>query len=211
VGRRLIVDKIDTPYDEYGIVDKRELLARVMGSVATNHIWKGTYEGPHHIMWPRYAYQMISPKSFRPRATHFRGSPSLKVILPRQLHDYLHIVTDPPVVPSNDVMMQYAKEQFQVQRLYDTIRFHGALHLDQKTPEERENIQWQTMLDKLESMDEGQIGLMPDKEQLASAGIIFARQVLRTVARTQGLSNNTQCQQAFFNPPTLDESMQEAA
>lgn len=211
VGNRLIVDEIETPYDEYGIVDKRELFSRIIGSVAADHVWKGSYEGPHHIMWPRYAYQGISPQAFRPKATHFRGSPSLKIIIPRQMHDYLHFVTEPPAVPDKDVMVQYSLEQFNVQRLYDTIRFHGALHLDKHTPEERERIRWETLLDKLDTMDDPQVGLMPEKESIVEAGITYARQALRAIARTQGLSNHPNCQNAFFNPPVLDDREQQAA
>ena len=211
IGDRLAVYPIETPYDEFGIVDKRALLSSVMGSVAAGYIWTGSYTGPHHIMWPRNAYQAISPKSLRPTATHFRGNPSLKVILPRQLHDYLHVVTEPPLMPDSDVMRQYTHEQHNVHRLYDTIRYHGALHLEHLSHERKEQIRWSTMLAKLDTLDDGILGLMPDKEELANAGIARARQVLRSIARVQGLSNDLSCQDAFFNPPRLDERRAEAA
>lgn len=41
-----IREYIETPYDEYGIIDKRALFARIMGSVA-GFDWEGSYEGPH--------------------------------------------------------------------------------------------------------------------------------------------------------------------
>jgi hypothetical protein len=53
VGNRVVVEKmIDTPYNEYGIVDTRELFRRVLGAVSADYYWRGSYEGPHHIMWP---------------------------------------------------------------------------------------------------------------------------------------------------------------
>lgn len=210
-GGRLNVDFIETPYNQFGILDKQELMSQIIGSITVSHYWLGDYVGPHHLMWPRNAYQNMSPRSARDVATKFRGSPSLKLILPRQLHDYLHVVTEPPRVPDTDVMEQYNVEQFNVQRLYDTIRFHGGQHLGKKTLEQRNHIMWQTLLDKLDLMDDPYLGVMPDKEHIACSDIVTARPVLRAIARTQGLSNDARCNQAFFNPPTFDIAEELAA
>ena len=95
---------IETPYDEFGIIDKRELFRRLLGSVSAGFYWGGSYEGPHHLLWLRSNYTSGSAQPQRPLSERFRGAPSLRVIVLRDLHDWLHEATQPPRVPSRDVM-----------------------------------------------------------------------------------------------------------
>ncbi len=198
-GNRVAVHEyVDTPYDEHGIVDKQRLFQRILGSVASDFYWDGSYEGPHHLMWPREAYRGARTGAHRNTAMIFRSSQTLRVILPRELHDYTHKITEPPLMPTLDVMEQYNTEQAQVIRLYDTVRFHGLK--DFALPHaEKEAFRFGQFHRLLEQMPDGELGLMPDKEYLASLSLHDARQTLRGLARVQGLSNATRCQTAFFS------------
>lgn len=89
-GNRVVVEEyIETPYNKFGIIDKQELFRRILGSVADFH-WEGDYKGPHHIMSPRENYSGFGLGEDRNIPQQFRGSKSLKAIIPRDLHDYLH-------------------------------------------------------------------------------------------------------------------------
>jgi hypothetical protein len=189
---------IETPYKEHGIIDKQELLRRVMGSVSAEYYWGGSYAGPHHLMWPRKFYEGQGLGTRRKIPMHFRSSQTLRVILPRDLHDYLHKVTEPPLAPDSDVMEQYYREQEQILHLYSVVRYHG-LKDSPMTHEQKEHYRLLRLHEELEKLEEGQVGLLPDTELLASLSLHDARQILRSLARVQGLSNDSDCQMAFFS------------
>ena len=194
-GRVVVRSMVETPYNEFGIVDVRELFRRVLGSVASDYHWEGSYTGPHHVMWPKDNYR-------RSGANHpamlFRGCATLRIILPRVLHDYTHRITDPPTLPTPDVMQQYYREQCQVQRLYETVRFHGLHDIDYMSHKEKEALRLERFREKLDKMEDGSLGVMPDRAVLAAMTLHEARQTVRSIARVRGLSNDRACRAAFF-------------
>lgn len=189
---------IETPYDEFGIVDKKELLRSVMGSVSTEFYWGGSYEGPHHLMWPRRFYEGDGLSLRKKIPMHFRSSQTLRVILPRDLHDYLHKVTEPPIAPPLDVMEQYYREQAQVLHLYSIVRYHG-LKDSPMTHDAKERFRLARLHDELAELEDGVLGVLPNREHLAALPLHEARQALRALARVQGLSNDESCKAAFFD------------
>lgn len=193
-----VQEYIETPYTEHGIVDKQELFRRLLGSVATDYHWEGSFAGPHHLMWPRTAYCYPAVSHQRAETTaHYRGCPSLKVILPRELHDFTHRVTEPPQVPDLDVMEQYLREQEQVRRLYATI-YHANLADHDMTIEQKEALRMESFLRKLDAMEDGYVGLMPDKELLVAQPLSESRALLRHRALPLGISAHRACQKTFF-------------
>lgn len=192
---------IETPYDEFGIIDKRELFRRLLGSVSADFYWGGSYEGPHHLLWPRSNYTSGSAQPQRPLSERFRGAPSLRVIVPRDLHDWLHEATQPPRVPSRDVMWHHDHEQGQIMRLYDTIRHRSLSKIHDMSHDQKEAYRLQRFHELLDEMDDGQVGLMPPRETLALMPLAEARSAIRSLARVQGLSNDPSCQRAFFTDP----------
>lgn len=191
-------DKIKTPIDTYGVPNRILLMRKVLGSVAMRHIWTGDYD-LHHVAWPRAAY---AESADGPElGIDYRNAPSLRITMPRQLHDYIHLVTTETAPPSTDVMRQYSLEHGQVGRLYDTVKSY-------KTDEEIEKfgfseaVSMAARLDsyhrKIELMQDGEIGIMPDREYLYNLDILEARRVLRSIARSNGFSNAKQSQRAFF-------------
>lgn len=200
-----VLDQVETLYDPNGIIDRRALLRDVMGSVATEYHWggmyTGQYAGPHHLMWPRRNYLRPWDASINATtAAQYRSSPTLQVILPRELHDYLHRVTEPPTMPAMDVMEQYNLEQSQVSILFSVIS-HASFRKLSLTDTEREALRLRVFHDRLNSMQEGSLGLMPDIATLASQPLIESRQQLRHLARPLGISASKACQQVFFAGP----------
>lgn len=191
-------DYIETPYDEYGIIDKRTLLKRALGSVAGEYHWDGSHVDTHHLLWPRRAYKpdnLITPLS--EITTEFRESPSLKLILPRDLHMYLHGATEIPKMPDLDVMEQYNLEQRQVSRLFEAVRYNNLDDLCYEHAD-KEMLRYALLLERLDRMEDGHVGLMPDRELLANLPLAESRQILRHLARSLGISACKACQRTFF-------------
>ena len=189
---------IETPYDEYGIIDRKLLFKRLLGSVASEYHWNGSFVGPHHLIWPRRAYSPAGTRTPSTKITSdFRESPSLKVTLPRELHDWLHYITPMPTMPDLDVMEQYILEQEQVSKLYGIVRYGGLSDVS-FDPAKKELFRHAMMLDKLKTMEDGQVGLMPNREMLSQVPLAEARQILRHLALPLGISARRSCQQVFF-------------
>lgn len=201
-GTVTVMELIETPYDEFGLLNKQLLIQRVLGVVAGAYHWEGSFAGPHHFMWPREAYHYPAvAKNKASVINHFRECPSNKIWIHRQPHDVLHRLTPEPEMPDYDVMEQYNLEQDQVSRLYGLVRYDSLkeLHLGL---EEKELRRHQLMIDRLERYEDGYLGLMPSRELLASVPIAQARQILRHKAQPLGISADKDCEKVFYGDQT---------
>lgn len=199
-GRIHTSDWIDTPVDQNGIPDRVELVRQALGTLASSHIWTGQYD-VHHTAWPGAYYRNL-PGDNTNIGSNYRGSATLKVRLPRQLHNYVHKITHEPAVPSLDVMRQYSIEQDQVERLYSIVKYGSFSDSDARnalTEEEKDDLRKQYLLRKLNTMQDGVLGVMPERNALSNMEMDEVRRVLRAVARVQGFSNAKSCQRAFFD------------
>ena len=163
-GKVVTTEYVETPYNEYGLVEIGPLFTRLLGSVAVEHVWRGNNAGLHHIMWPNRAYRELMPASDREVAVEFRTAPTLMIDIPRQMHEYLHKVTEPPTMPGIDIMQQYALEQQQVRKLAAIVSLHGRSRLLRLTKEQAENSRRQRVNFWLDKMQDGYLGIMPDRE-----------------------------------------------
>ncbi len=198
-GKIQTTDLLETPLDEYGIPRRVELMRMVLGTLSVHHIWAGEYD-LHHAAWPGEQYRRIEDGNYGVGA-RYRGSGSLKVRLPRQLHNYVHKITIEPPMPPLDIMRQYALEHGQVNRLYDTIKLTSYVEypkLNALSHEDKEALRRKTLQKKLELMQDGEIGIMPQRELLSSMELNEARGVLRSIARAKGISNSRRSQRSFF-------------
>ena len=97
-------EKIETPLDSRGLVDFPSLIDGVRGYVEEDYHWRGQDNG-HHLYWFDKLY--TKPNLFNQDVTVsrlFRGLHLHIVELPRELHDFLHVVTLPVEVPDEEIM-----------------------------------------------------------------------------------------------------------
>lgn len=193
----VVTEKIPVPVSEHGIPLPREMIEHVLATIATRHIWTGHYD-VHHVAWPEQEYKRINKETASYLGGQYRGTAALKIRLPRQLHNYIHAVTEPPVMPDTDVMDQWVHEKRQVERLYDTVSLKSMAELN-LPQEELEGYRFSNFHQKLEKMEDGHLGLMPERERLLSMELADARQALRAIARVQGFSNGKRRQRQFFS------------
>ncbi len=112
---------LPTPTDERGLILIPELLESVKSTVDPEYQWplSRRNESTHHFYWPEAAYpyypDRFSPGTFRNLSIH-------KAELPRAFENWLHIVTESPPLPSEEVM-QYRVEAWQVAtNLFKSVR-----------------------------------------------------------------------------------------
>lgn len=91
--------------DERGFVDYGWLLGHIHSLVPSNHVWTGTPD-VHHLQWTAESYE---PKHFADYEdpelpNRFREVPFHKLLIPRDLHDLIHVVTLPSEPPEFEVM-----------------------------------------------------------------------------------------------------------
>ena len=199
-GRVRASDKIEVPLDEFGIPRRVELMRQVLATLETAHHWTGGYD-VHHLAWERDNYRHIILDGELIGAS-YRGCSSLKIIIPRQLHNYIHLVSEMPPVPEIEIMRQYALEHNQVYRLHDTISLDSYVafpELDRLPHEAKEELRLQSFQRKLVDMEDGKLNVMPDRAELLDLDLKAARQTLRAIARTQGFSNKRSSQRSFFS------------
>jgi hypothetical protein len=92
--------KLATPLDERGLVDLDKLVALGVQNVEGDYSWTSTFNDVHHLQWPAAHYA----ESCELPGHEFRELVQRKAYLPRQFHNWLHILTLPPPIPSEEVM-----------------------------------------------------------------------------------------------------------
>lgn len=106
-------ERIETPTDERGLVNIPLLLEEVKNFVRPDYEWRGK-PNSHHIFWYEKLY--TDRTLFRDNvelSRHFRNMPLHQIELPVELHDFLHVVTTPVEVPSDEIM-EYRVESWDI-------------------------------------------------------------------------------------------------
>lgn len=103
---------IPTQTDNRGFVDYGWLLGYIDSLVSKEHVWEGQLD-VHHLHWEANAYDPLhfvdqvtgEGEPIDPTLPHeFRENPFHKLLIPRDLHDLIHVVTLPPDVPDYEQM-----------------------------------------------------------------------------------------------------------
>lgn len=100
-------------------------------------------------------------------------------------------------MPDLGVMEQYVFEQDQVSKLYGVVRYGGLSNVP-LGPAEKELFRRKLLVEKLNHMEDGHLGFMPDREMLKEIPLAEARQILRHKAVPLGISACNACQKVFF-------------
>ena len=91
---------LETPLDQKGLVDLDALVALGKITVESGYDWSSSFNDVHHLQWPQGAYVGDAPVV----AQDFRELVRRKAYVPRQFHNWLHYITLPPPLPTEEAM-----------------------------------------------------------------------------------------------------------
>ena len=113
--------RLETPIDGRGLIDTTQHVDLVKQTLSSRIDWKNHATNMHHFYWPARDYADTSEDPTSLEST-FRNLPIHKGIMPVQFHNWLHRISEPPELPSKEVM-EYRVEAWGVAaRLFDAVR-----------------------------------------------------------------------------------------
>lgn len=196
-GKVRATDKLHVPLDDYGVPDPDAYLRLLLSTVDNTYVWPNS-NNVHHLAHPRREYHEEGPRSI---AYKYRETAANMMCMPTQLHNYGHVVALIPPRPSQEVMEARVKEQDQINRLFKLGR--GAISSDRWRQEMIQNGTYayrlasdyveryaptpQDFYDYLEQCDDGEVGLMPDRQELYTMDIHEATRRLGVLAAARSL------------------------
>lgn len=111
---------IETPLDDRGLVDFEALVNVVRSTVDPSYDWSSPFNDRHHLQWPRRFY--IDEPDAKPNPAEFRHLGIGMVRVPRLFHNWTHLITEPPAMPSFEVMQYRIDAQRVAVALFEKIR-----------------------------------------------------------------------------------------
>lgn len=159
-------DRMKVPVDTHGLPRREKLVNILLGSVASEFVWSTAEYDIHHIAWPHANYR-LSDELFdaTPRVWRERGINLLDVS--RQLHDYIHLATQPFGPPAMDVMVQEELELSGRSKLLAISQLSSEERQNGEIDERREQRRREIYLDTLPQVAETQLGRVHTIAQLA--------------------------------------------
>lgn len=192
------VEKIPTPLNEFGIPDSDAMLQVALSTLSSDYT-PPPVSNVHHLIYPREHYHNHPSGSLIPKL--YRESASNMVRQYQQLHNYYHEIFLDPDEASMETMYLYAREQSQVNTLFFigqtaiqvsrekyTTTTDDILRVHLRFNALRDARQFEGIFyDLLESYPESQIGLFPDREELAAQPFQKAVKALGILAGARSL------------------------
>lgn len=117
--------RIPTQLDERGLVDVLKLIDQVKQTVDPEFKWQSSFNDVHHLQWPSNQYASSPEAELNPR--EFRNLAISKIYVPRVFHNWVHQVTEPPPMPSDEVMRYRIEAQRVVLALFQSVRMGRQL------------------------------------------------------------------------------------
>lgn len=111
---------LPTPLDERGLVDMIGLIALMKSTVAPGYEWDSSFTDVHHLQWPGRWYGSVEVPELSPHS--FRNLAISKVRVPRVFHNWVHRTTEPPILPSEEVMHYRIDAQRVAISLFQQVR-----------------------------------------------------------------------------------------
>ncbi len=112
---------LETPVDERGLVDFPQLVSLIKGTVEPGYQWPSPYNDRHHLQWPRRFYPEVHEADIT-NPFEFRNLGIGVVRVPRYFHNWVHLITEPPKVPSDEVMRYRVDAQRVALSLFNRVR-----------------------------------------------------------------------------------------
>lgn len=186
--------------DEHGVPMRVEMVKAALGTIAAEHYWDGPND-LHHLAYERRTYRNIVGNKGELIGSNYRGAATQKVRLPRQLHNYMHLIFETPPVPSLEVMRHYGHDASIAHNLFNAVKitsYKKFPELEALPFERKEELRASQLGRKLENIEPSPLGYLCDIEELSKLGIAEARAVLRGLARAQGYSNHRNQKKGFL-------------
>jgi hypothetical protein len=96
-------EPLPTPLDERGLVDVDALIKLVNTTIEPECQWQpGQTVNIHHLYWEHNRYPATPNEAVNPH--EFRSSSINQIVIPKTFHNWLHIVTKAPDIPTEEVM-----------------------------------------------------------------------------------------------------------
>lgn len=124
-------EKLDTPVNELGLIDVGQLMNDVRGAIDLSYEWQqDTIADRHHFYWPssNYPFAAIGANAI---LCAFRNLPPHLGLMSREVHNWVHVATEPPPSPPQDVMEESVaafaatRDLFSAARTYVSRRRHA--------------------------------------------------------------------------------------
>lgn len=128
---------LETPTDQYGLVDLDKLIALVKGTVSPEFSWESPFNDVHHLQWYARNYPVTVGENDVVNMNEFRELINRKVFISRVTHNRAHQVTLPAKVPPNEVMLHSIKAERTALQLYRTARLATRLTRMPHIPEKK--------------------------------------------------------------------------
>ena len=186
-GRVTINFRLPPPVDQHGIPRPEVMVDRLLEQMATeNYVWTGMFD-EHHLATPKADYTVVRTRQEGDIGSAFRGLACLKIMLPRQMHNFSHQLFELPKRPSVEAMRLAITEVGQARQLQEVFQEYspdtqghmteivrlmcvGALHR------------------RLEHMTEPQIGMLPRIETLQTMELDQLRRTVNALLRVRRFS-----------------------
>ena len=110
---------LETPLDNRGLVDFETLVHLVRGTVDPAYDWSSPLNDRHHLQWPRRFY--VDAIGSKPNPAEFRHLSIGMVRVPRYFHNWTHLITEPPAMPSFEVMQYRIDAQRVAVSLFERV------------------------------------------------------------------------------------------
>jgi len=192
------IEKIETPIDAFGVPSAFLYLAALAETLHPEYT-PPKAANVHHLVNPKRSYTQGGKNSIKYK---YRESPSLMLEIPVQIHNYGHWIMQPPAMPHMDVMTQRVKEQDQINKLFKIGRsviaaprwldeMYGEGMQTYRAAEDYINKYEPTeamFYDTLDACEDGIMGLMPDRQELADIGLRTATAKLGVLAGARALT-----------------------
>lgn len=110
-------EMVSTPINLDQTVSHIELVETMRQFVDPDYRWQAPFFDEHHLHWQASLYDPsqhegdIIPSRFRDLATQ-------KIWVPRQFHNFIHVMTEQPPVPDRDVMRAHIDKVRRLQYMY---------------------------------------------------------------------------------------------
>jgi len=199
-GHVVIADKLVAPFDKFGIPRSEIMLSRLLGAMTTkSYVWTGRFD-EHHMATPKADYTVIRPENDGDLGSAFRGIASLKIDLPRMMHNAAHAVFELHPHTNPDVMRTALFEVGQMQSLQGILNDH--LYEDRDTTIINEVLCLNAIRRAIEKMEEPEVNMMPPLGELYAMDLSEIRIALSWSLKTRCLADRTIVHPAVRKLPT---------